>query len=171
MSMTDGEDVEDRNDSSETSAPETGQVHASAAAQTAAARRAEAAAEDDDTRTLWPFAAAAAVVGVILAAIVVAALRSPGVPEPDRVVFAVRAFVAAQNGGDLARRQSTECPGFVRERSPVAGSRGRIELVQTAAPQLDGDNATVRVTTKDDGGEQSSTWQVTKTPNGWRVCD
>jgi hypothetical protein len=128
----------------------------------------------EDSRSAWPFFAAAAVVGVILAAILAVALSSPDSSEADRVVHAVQSFVAAHNGS-ADQRKNAECPGFDEARSPLADWTGRrVALVSASSPQINGNTATVTVTTRLDqpnSAERNAAWTVAKTDAGWRVCD
>lgn len=124
----------------------------------------------EDTRAIWPFMLAVGIVGVILAAIIFASLNSSPVPEGDRVVQAVQAFVAAHNVNDPARIKATECPGFDEQHSPLAGQKGRIGLTDTGAVTINGTAATIDVTTKGDGPAVKASWRLVNTQDGWKVC-
>lgn len=128
----------------------------------------------EDSRSAWPFFAAAGVVGVILAAILAVTLTSPDSSDANQVVHAVQSFVAAHNGS-ADQRANAQCPAFDEARSPLVGWTGqRVALVSAASPQINGNTATVTVTTRLDrpnSAERNAAWTVAKTGAGWRVCD
>ncbi|MEU1985055.1 hypothetical protein [Nocardia sp. NPDC019395] len=141
------------------------------------------AADPDATpprRTITPFAVAAVIAAVVLGGILLTGLLAPvekNVTESDRIAGAVRDF------GDVSSRYGPEppreavCPGFVPARSPFAGrlqpgETGKdIEITKLGPIQINGETATVDVTSRVEGAEATSTWWLFHTDGEWRVCN
>ncbi|MBF6211125.1 hypothetical protein IU433_06205 [Nocardia puris] len=132
--------------------------------------------DQTDRRSLAPFVAAAVVAGIVLVAIVLGGVLAPAeknVTEADRVSAAVRNFVEGTNSSDLVPPPGTGCADFDPERSPLAGQEGSGKTIQVkniAAPAIDGEKATVSVTTDVEGAERTATWNLIRADGKWLVC-
>ncbi|WP_280251157.1 hypothetical protein [Nocardia abscessus] len=132
--------------------------------------------DQTDKRSAAPFIAAAVVAAIVLIAIVLGGVLSPAeknVTEADRVVAAVRNFVDGANRSDAVPPPGTACQGFDASRSPLAGQDGAgkpVEITKIDSPMVDGDRGKATVTTKADGREATSTWNLTRSGGKWLVC-
>ncbi|MFC9439648.1 hypothetical protein [Nocardia sp. NPDC057030] len=144
----------------------------------------ESPAEDEvitvdqtDKRSVAPFVAAAVLAVIVLGAIIIGGVMSPAeknVTDSDRIAAAVRNFVEGSNSTDLVPPPGAGCAGFDPKRSPLAGRSGggkTVEITELVDPQRDGDRAKATVTTKVDGVEQTSTWNLTRSGDKWLVCN
>ncbi|MEU4340104.1 hypothetical protein AB0H00_02365 [Nocardia sp. NPDC023852] len=133
--------------------------------------------DQTDKRSAVPFAAAAAVAVVVLVAIVLGGMLSPtekNVTDSDRIVAAVRNFVEGSNNTDTVPPPGTACQDFDTARSPLAGQAGRgksVEITELDNPIRDGDKGKATVTTKVDGNETTTTWNLTRSGDKWLVCN
>ncbi|MFE7743423.1 hypothetical protein [Nocardia sp. NPDC057455] len=132
--------------------------------------------DQTDKRSAAPFIAAAVVAAIVLIAIVLGGVLSPAeknVTEADRIVAAVRNFVDGANRSDAVPPPGTACLGFDASRSPLAGQDGvgkPVEITKIDNPIMDGDRGKATVTTKVDGRERTSTWNLTRSGGKWLVC-
>jgi hypothetical protein len=132
--------------------------------------------DQTDKRSAAPFIAAAVVAATVLIAIVLGGVLSPAeknVTEADRIAAAVRNFVDGSNRSDAVPPPGTACLGFDATRSPLAGQDGAgkpVEITKIDSPIMDGDRGKATVTTKVDGQERTSTWNLTRSGGKWLVC-
>ncbi|MGF6882250.1 type II secretory pathway pseudopilin PulG [Nocardia sp. GAS34] len=132
--------------------------------------------QGEPVRSLVPFLAAAVLAVLVIVGIVIAALLHPAeknLTDADRIANAVHAFVDAQRGTDAAKRAGTECPGFEQARSPLGpDAAGKdIAIDGLKDPHVDGNRATVTVSSKVDGKSATSVWNLTRPQGTWLVCD
>lgn len=133
--------------------------------------------DQTDRRSVAPFVAAAVIAVLVLGAIVLGGVLSPAeknVTESDRITAAVRNFVEGSNSTDLVPPPGAGCQGFDPKRSPLAGRSGggkTVEFIELNDPEVDGDRAKATVTTKVDGDQQTSTWNLTRSGDKWLVCN
>lgn len=132
--------------------------------------------DQTDKRSAVPFVAAAVVAAIVLIAIVLGGVLSPAeknVTEADRIAAAVRNFVDGSNRSDAVPPPGTACQGFDASRSPLAGQDGAgkpVEITKIDSPMVDGDRGKATVTTKVDGQEKTTTWNLTRSGDKWLVC-
>ncbi|WP_433660240.1 hypothetical protein ACQPW1_46580 [Nocardia sp. CA-128927] len=133
--------------------------------------------DQTDKRSVAPFVAAAVIAVVVLGAIIIGGAMSPAeknVTESDKIAAAVRNFVEGSNTTDLVPPPGTGCQNFDPKRSPLAGRSGggkTVEITKLVDPAVDGDRAKATVTTKVDGDEATSTWNLTRSGGKWLVCN
>ncbi|MFI5714617.1 hypothetical protein [Nocardia sp. NPDC051750] len=139
---------------------------------------------DPDTtparRTITPFAVAAVIAALILGGILLMGLLSPvekNVTDSDRIAGAVRDFAQVSSRYGPEPPREAVCPGFVPARSPLAGrlmpgETGKdVEITKFGPVQVNGDNATIEVTSRVEDAEATSTWWLFHTDGEWRVCN
>ncbi|NKY56401.1 hypothetical protein [Nocardia flavorosea] len=131
-------------------------------------------------RAITPFVVAAAIAAVILGGIVLTGWLAPvekNVTDSDRIAGAVREFadVSSRYGPEPPRE--AVCPGFVPARSPMAGrlqpgETGKdIEITKFGPVQINGENATIEVTSRVEDQEATSTWWLFRSDDDWKVCN
>lgn len=135
---------------------------------------------DEAPRTITPFVVAAALAALVLAGVLIAGLVAPAeknVTESDRIAGAVREFADASSRFGPEPPREAVCPGFVPARSPLAGrlkpgETGKdVEIERFGAVQVNGENATIEVTSRVEGEENTSTWWLFKADGDWLVCN
>ncbi|WP_174189311.1 Rv0361 family membrane protein [Nocardia barduliensis] len=132
--------------------------------------------DQTDKRSAVPFVAAAIVAAIVLIAIVLGGVLSPAeknVTEAERITAAIGNFVDAANRSDAVPPPGTACQGFDPSRSPLAGQDGTgkpVEITKIDSPMVDGDRGKATVTTKVDGREATSVWNLTRSGDRWLVC-
>ncbi|MGW5386173.1 Rv0361 family membrane protein [Nocardia sp. NPDC003963] len=136
--------------------------------------------DEERPRSITPFIVAAAVAALVLAGVLIAGLVSPAeknVTDSDRINGAVREFAEANSRYGVAPPREAVCPGFVPARSPLAGQlkpgeTGKdIEITRFGPVQVNGDTATVEVTSRVEGDEKTATWWLFHTDDDWLVCN
>ncbi|MBB5914170.1 hypothetical protein BJY24_003037 [Nocardia transvalensis] len=130
----------------------------------------------DTSRSPVPFLAAAVVAVLVVGGIVALAVARPvenNVTDSDRIAIAARNFATAQEDSDAARRATTACAGFDAGRSPLGPDAvgKKVEIVRVTDAVPEGDHARATVTSRIDGHETTSTWNLARGDEGWLVCD
>jgi hypothetical protein len=129
----------------------------------------------DTTRSAAPIIGAAVLTVLVVLGIVLFGVLKPAgknVTTADRVDIAVRNFARAEGASEGDRAANT-CGGFDPARSPLGpGAVGKqVDVVSVTGITVAGDRATATVTSRIDGHERTSTWNLTRTNSFWRVCD
>ncbi len=142
-----------------------------------------AAPDPDDTparRTITPFTVAAVIAALLLGGILLTGLLAPvekNVTESDRIAGAVRDFAQVSSRYGPEPPREAVCPGFVPARSPLAprlqpGETGKdIEITKFGPVQVNGETATIEVTSRVEDTEETSTWWLFHTDGEWKVCN
>ncbi|WP_328389143.1 Rv0361 family membrane protein [Nocardia sp. NBC_00416] len=134
----------------------------------------------EDPRTIWPFIVAAVIVALILGGVLIAGLVSPvekNVTDSDRIAGAVRDFAQVSNRYGVEPPREAVCPGFVPARSPLAGQlkpgeTGKdIEITKFGPVDINGDTATIEVTSRVEGEEKTAAWWLFLSDGDWQVCN
>lgn len=131
-------------------------------------------------RTLTPFLVAAAIAAALLLGIVLTGILAPvekNVTESDRIAAAVRDFAQVSSRYGPEPPKEAVCPGFVPARSPMAGrlqpgETGKdIEITKFGPVDINGDTATIEVTSKVESEETTTTWWLFRSDGDWKVCN
>lgn len=131
-------------------------------------------------RAITPFVVAAAIAAVILGGIVLTGWLAPvekNVTDSDRIAGAVREFAQVSSRYGPEPPHEAVCPGFVPARSPMAGrlqpgETGKdIEITKFGPVQINGETATIEVTSRVEDQEATSTWWLFRTDGDWKVCN
>ncbi|GGL27565.1 hypothetical protein GCM10011588_47970 [Nocardia jinanensis] len=136
--------------------------------------------DGEPPRSITPFIVAAVVAALVLGGVLIAGLVSPvekNVTDSDRIAGAVREFAEASSRYGVEPPREAVCPGFVPARSPLAGQlkpgeTGKdIEIARFGPVQVNGDTATIEVTSEVEGEEKTATWWLFLTDGDWLVCN
>ncbi|MGW1739784.1 Rv0361 family membrane protein [Nocardia sp. NPDC001965] len=131
-------------------------------------------------RSITPFIVAAVVAALILGGVLIAGLVAPvekNVTDSDRIAGAVRDFAQTSSRYGAEPPREAVCPGFVPARSPLAGqlkpgeTGNDIEITRFGPVQINGDTATIEVTSTVDGDEKTATWWLFHSDDEWLVCN
>ncbi|WP_280460999.1 Rv0361 family membrane protein [Nocardia carnea] len=131
-------------------------------------------------RAITPFVVAAAIAAVILGGIVLTGWLAPvekNVTDSDRIAGAVREFAQVSSRYGPEPPEEAVCPGFVPARSPMAGrlqpgETGKdIEITKFGPIEINGENATIEVTSRVEDQEATFTWWLFRTDGDWKVCN
>ncbi len=123
--------------------------------------------------TPWPFIGAVLVVAVLALVIVVTQFLSTdgeALDDNERIARTTSDYVKAVNADDEDVLVILRCSELRRGEGPLAGVDSDIELQSTDNIVIDGDKATVDVTTVIDGESTTETWDLTLADDVWRVC-
>jgi hypothetical protein len=123
--------------------------------------------------TPWPFIGAVLVIVVLALALVVTQMLSPEgetLDGPERVTRTASDYVKAVNAEDEEVLVILRCDELPDGQGPLAGADGDIEFDGTSNIAIDGDKATVDVTTVIDGESTTETWTLALVNDVWRVC-
>jgi hypothetical protein len=128
----------------------------------------------DATRTATPFIVASVVAVLVIVGIVLLSVLRPvgkNDTDSDLIALAVRNFAVAQSQSEGDRAANT-CLGFDPAKSPLGpGAVGKkVDIVNVTGSGVTGDRAQATVTSRVDGHESTSIWNLTRTDKFWRVC-
>lgn len=136
--------------------------------------------DGEPPRSITPFIVAAVVAALVLGGVLIAGLVAPvekNVTDSDRIAGAVRDFAQTSSRYGVAPPREAVCPGFAPARSPLAGQlkpdeTGKdIEITRFGPVQVNGDTATIEVTSRVEGDEKTATWWLFQSDGEWRVCN
>ncbi|MCK0090307.1 hypothetical protein HCA61_04460 [Rhodococcus sp. HNM0563] len=129
---------------------------------------------DGPTRsTPWPFIGAVLVIAFLALVLVVTQILSPegeNLDDNERITRTASDYVKALNADDEDVLVILRCGELGRGEGPLAGVDGDIDLQRSDNVVIDGDKATVDVTTEIDGESTTETWHLTLVDDVWRVC-
>ncbi|MEE2060951.1 Rv0361 family membrane protein [Rhodococcus artemisiae] len=123
--------------------------------------------------TPWPFIGAVLVIVVLALVLVVTQFLSPEgetLDDNERITRTTSDYVKAVNADDEDVLVILRCGELRRGEGPLAGVDSDIELQRTDNIVIDGDKATVDVTTVIDGESTTEMWNLTLADDVWRVC-